>query len=296
MTLYSKHKITNVSIPLYVSLEDVISAENHSMFRIILIESGTGILRVNDGYFVFMSPSIFCLNEKDAIVLEKQCDVRAQVIYFDPVLINSSFEIDKVYDIKNFEKFSNIQDYFYLQPFLTRSEKSNFHFEVGLALYKRITQLYKMIYEQTNPCQDEYWVCHSRSFFLEILIIIQSLYTSHHDYDSIQLPSESKDLNEVILYLHENYQNSITIEYLTKIFHVNRTTLSERFRASTGMSIKDYLIKLRVKLSAAMLRDTMLPISEIMRRVGFNEANHFSRIFKKYMTCSPSDYRKKFYT
>lgn len=44
-----------------------------------------------------------------------------------------------------------------------------------------------------------------------------------------------------------------------------------------------------------MLRDTLLPISEIMYRVGFNEANHFSRIFKKHMNVSPSDYRKKYY-
>jgi AraC family L-rhamnose operon regulatory protein RhaS len=95
--------------------------------------------------------------------------------------------------------------------------------------------------------------------------------------------------------LHTNYQNKITIEDLTQTFHINRTTLSEKFRASTGMSIKDYLIKLRIKLSAVMLRDTLLPISEIMTRVGFNEAHHFSRMFKRHMDCLPSDYRKEFF-
>jgi AraC-like DNA-binding protein len=45
-----------------------------------------------------------------------------------------------------------------------------------------------------------------------------------------------------------------------------------------------------------MLRDTLLPVSEIMYRTGFNEANHFSRTFKKYMSCAPSDYRKEFYS
>lgn len=41
-----------------------------------------------------MSPSLFCLNEKDEIHLEKDCGVKAQVIYFDPAVINSTFTVN----------------------------------------------------------------------------------------------------------------------------------------------------------------------------------------------------------
>jgi AraC family L-rhamnose operon regulatory protein RhaS len=296
MTLYSKHNITNIAIPLYIKLDDTFSEENHSMFRIVLVESGTGILKINNRSFVFMSPSVFCLNEKDTITLEKQCGVKAHVIYFDPTIIDSSFTLEKVYNLKEFDKFTNIQDLFYLEPFLYHTEKTYAYIEIGLAMYKRISQLYKMLYEEINPCKSDYWVCRSRSFFLEILFLIQYVYTNLKVDEKIHLPNTTKDLNEVLLYLHSNYQNKITIEELTQTFHINRTTLSERFRASTGMSIKDYLIKLRIKLSAVMLRDTMLPISEIMNRVGFNEAHHFSRMFNKHMDCLPSDYRKEFFS
>lgn len=296
MTLYSKNNDTNVAIPLYINLEVTLSEENHSMFRIILVQSGTGILKVNNHSFVFMSPSLFCLNERDVIVLEKECDVKAQVIYFNPSIINSFFTLEKVYDIDidNCGTFTNIQDYFYLEPFLQLKERTSSYFEIGLAMFKRISQLYKMLYDETNTCESKYWVCRSRSYFLEILFLIQNIYTNFGTDDKIQLPNASKDLNEVILYLHTNYQNKITIEDLTKTFHINRTTLSEKFRASTDMSIKDYLIKLRIKLSAVMLRDTMLPVSEIMYRTGFKEPHNFNRMFKKYMDCSPSDYRKDF--
>jgi AraC family L-rhamnose operon regulatory protein RhaS len=294
MTLYSKHNVTNISIPLYIKMNDTFSEENHSMFRIILVESGTGILKINNCSFVFMSPSIFCLNEKAVISLEKQYDIKAHVIYFDPTIIDSSFTLERVYNIDEFQKFTHYQDYFYLNPFLNRTEKTNAHIEIGLAMYKRICQLYKMLYKEINPCIGDYWACRSRSFFLEILFLIQYVYTSVETNERIQLPNISSDLNEVLLYLHTNYQHKITIEDLTQAFHINRTTLSEKFRASTGMSIKDYLIKLRIKLSAVMLRDTALPISEIMHRVGFNEPHHFSRMFSKYMNCLPSDYRKEF--
>lgn len=294
MTLYSKHNLSNIAIPLYINLEDTFSEENNSMFRIILVESGRGILKINEQSFVFTSPSVFCLNERDIIVLEKEYDIKAQVIYFDPTIINSSFTLEKVYDINNFDKFTNIQDYFYLEPFINQPKTTSSYFEIGLTMFKRISDLYKMLYKETHPCEGTYWVCRSRSFFLEILCLLQYIYTNFETEDRIQLPNAANDLNEIILYIHTNYQNKITIESLTKTFHINRTTLSEKFRASTGMSIKDYLIKLRIRLSSVMLRDTMLPVSEIMYRTGFNEANHFSRIFKKYMDCSPSDYRKKY--
>jgi AraC family L-rhamnose operon regulatory protein RhaS len=173
MTLYSKGDNSNIAIPLYVNLEDTFSEENHSMFRIVLVESGTGILKINNRSFVFMSPSVFCLNERDKIALEKERSVKAQVVYFDPSIINSSFTLENVYNIDGFDKFTNVQDYFYLEPFLNRTKSTSSYYEIGLTMYKRTSELFKMLYEETNPCEGTYWVCRSRSFFLEILFLIQ---------------------------------------------------------------------------------------------------------------------------
>lgn len=118
--------------------------------------------------------------------------------------------------------------------------------------------------------------------------------TDYKTAGEIELNDNSLEINDVIIYLHTNYQSRITINDLTKNFHINRTTLSEKFRLCTGMSIKAYLIRLRIRIAAVMLRDTMLPISDIVYKVGFSEVNHFGRMFKKYMNCSPSEYRKNF--
>jgi AraC-like DNA-binding protein len=42
-----------------------------------------------------------------------------------------------------------------------------------------------------------------------------------------------------------------------------------------------------------MLRDTMMPISEIYERVGFNDPAHFGRQFRKYYGVPPSEYRRQ---
>jgi len=48
-------------------------------------------------------------------------------------------------------------------------------------------------------------------------------------------------------------------------------------------------------MASVMLKDTLLPVSEVMERVGFNDSTHFSRTFKKYMGLSPSEFRDSAY-
>ena len=53
----------------------------------------------------------------------------------------------------------------------------------------------------------------------------------------------------------------------------------------------DYLIRLRLYLASKMLKETLLPVSEIIERVGFSDITHFGRMFKVHFGYSPTEYR-----
>jgi AraC family L-rhamnose operon regulatory protein RhaS len=103
-----------------------------------------------------------------------------------------------------------------------------------------------------------------------------------------------ENVDDIITYLHTNYQNKITLDLLASKFNSNRTTLNERFYKATNLSIINYLIDYRINLASTFLRDTLIPISEIIERVGFNDIAHFGRTFKKHTGMSPSKYRNKY--
>ena len=67
-----------------------------------------------------------------------------------------------------------------------------------------------------------------------------------------------------------------------------------KFQKATGMTIISYLTKLRINVAALLLKDTFLPVSEVIDRVGFNDITHFGRMFKKYIGTSPTEYRQKY--
>jgi AraC family L-rhamnose operon regulatory protein RhaS len=142
--------------------------------------------------------------------------------------------------------------------------------------------------------KDKGWPCRSRSFFLELLFLAERLFSAPIEIEESTLTGASGDVADIILYLHTHYHRRITIEELTRTFHINRTTLIERFREATGLPVITYLIQLRVRLAALMLRDTELSITEILHRVGFSDHTHFGRTFRKHTGYSPSEYRKHF--
>lgn len=51
---------------------------------------------------------------------------------------------------------------------------------------------------------------------------------------------------------------------------------------------------MRVNLAQIMLAETELQITEIAERVGYEEANYFAKVFKKYTGVTPSKYRDSF--
>lgn len=282
------------SLPIVINLKDPFSPDSHNMYRIIIIKSGSGIININNTSFIFMAPSIVCLNEKDEILLEKDTSIDADVIYFLPTTIHNEFTLDNLNtDLKKLRKLHNM-NIFLLTPFLYRYDFFKGVISMSNISLTRLNNLSNSLKEEINNFKN-YWRCRSRSLFLEILFLIQYLGTEYEDVTTIPLSNSSSEMNEILLYLHTNYANKITVDHLSREYGMNRTTLSQKFLSQTGYTIKQYLIQIRIKISSMMLKDTLLPISEVAYRAGFNDSTHFTRTFKKHLDMLPSKYREKMF-
>lgn len=99
-------------------------------------------------------------------------------------------------------------------------------------------------------------------------------------------------ISEIKNYLDINYSRNITLEQLSDEFYINRFYLTRLFKNSYGMTINTYLQNKRVTEAKKMLRFTDLSIEDIAVSCGIDDANYFSRVFKKTEGISPKQYRK----
>ncbi len=266
-------------------------------YRLIFVESGAGIAHINGKSLVFNGMTFFCLNQRDVISFENTSDCKACCINFHPSIINKLFTLDGFSENSQFEN-THGQDAYFLRPFTERTEDYHGLIMVHESQYYRINQLFNKIKAELELQGDKDWPCRSRSFFFELLLVLQTIFvdSSHRDFKITEtlLISPFDVTKRIIIYLHTHYHEKISLSQLSKEFNMNRTTLENLFIKTTSMPVIAYIIRLRLKMAAMILRDTRLPISEIITRVGFNDRAHFTRIFKKNLGISPRDYREKY--
>ena len=99
------------------------------------------------------------------------------------------------------------------------------------------------------------------------------------------------DFSLVLQYIQHNYQN-ITLSSLAEFFHYSEPHLCTLIKQNTGSNFTDLIKNLRMKDSINYLLNSDLKINEIAENVGYNSADHFSRVFRKTYNCSPAEYRK----
>lgn len=104
---------------------------------------------------------------------------------------------------------------------------------------------------------------------------------------------KKQNLQEVKEYLDQHYSEKITLDGLADLFYINKYYLTRVFKEQFGISINSYILQVRITHAKQFLRFTDLSIEKISQECGMNDANYFSRIFKKVEGISPGEFRKR---
>lgn len=105
--------------------------------------------------------------------------------------------------------------------------------------------------------------------------------------------SETSRLNGVIVYLQTHYNLQISNADIAAKFGYHPNYLSSLFQKITGKTMHRYLLSLRIAHATELLETTALPVAQVAERCGFENAANFSAAFKKEMSMTPTQCRKK---
>lgn len=97
---------------------------------------------------------------------------------------------------------------------------------------------------------------------------------------------------KIIDFIHNNYQNPLTLEIMAKIINVSVSTFCRLFSANFDDTFSAYLMKLRIANSMDELQKTQKSITDIALDNGFESSSYFGFAFKKFNGISPSKFRK----
>ena len=98
-------------------------------------------------------------------------------------------------------------------------------------------------------------------------------------------------VTEIHDYLLEDLSRRVTVEDLSRKFHINTTTLKSEFKKVFGRPVAAYMRSARIKRAMELLRTTSLTLSEIGAQVGYTSQARFTEAFTSVSGVSPTEYR-----
>ena len=131
-----------------------------------------------------------------------------------------------------------------------------------------------------------------RALVMEMMILLLRSLEKEEQFQDAAHTNQSDRMNQVVqlitTYMENNYAKEISIEQLATLYYVSPTYLSKIFKDLTGVSPINYLIQIRLKNAHQMLEKQDLTVKEVAKAVGYEDAYHFSKSFKKHFGISPS--------
>ena len=91
--------------------------------------------------------------------------------------------------------------------------------------------------------------------------------------------------------IHDRFVEPLTIGEIAQAVGVHPVYLVRAFRKHYGLTVGEYLRKLRVDLACRQISGTSVPLSQIAAAAGFYDQSHFTRTFKRMVGITPHEYR-----
>ena len=129
---------------------------------------------------------------------------------------------------------------------------------------------------------------------LSILLWLTNLFSWIMDYSASKLNvSETDIMIRAKRYIADHYEDAqLSLSMVAEYVGLNEKYFTNRFTKETGETFSGYLKDLRMQKAQELLRTTSFKIYEISEMVGYHNAEHFTRMFKKVNGVSPAQYRK----
>jgi AraC-like DNA-binding protein len=102
-----------------------------------------------------------------------------------------------------------------------------------------------------------------------------------------------RHVGEVIRSMAANYGDPLTVEGIARAIGLSRTQLAYLFRRETGMTVKEYGTQVRIEIIKRLLAETDDKLEVIAEQLGFCDAAHLSRVFRRACGCPPGEYRRQ---
>ena len=252
----------------------------HEQYELLLCLSDRMFLKVDKNEYEVQKDTLMIFNSMDLHYFgtrEPKAENKRYVLYFDPSFV----------EFLSFKRV-NLLDCFLFRPFpdswvlqLTREQSEE--------LQKQMNKILELQKGTEEECYGR--LLYIQLYLAEILLNVNTIYRSCHHIGNNSNIKSSNRVYDIIDFIHNNYEEELTLDLLSQRFFINKFSLCEMFRDVVGTTPNQYIINCRISKAKELLVKGN-SVEEACGKSGFNNLSHFSRTFKNKVGMSPKQYQQ----
>ncbi|HEY0827610.1 MAG TPA: response regulator [Bacilli bacterium] len=148
--------------------------------------------------------------------------------------------------------------------------------------------------EMDCPIDEEiYFYLDKTRKYAETLKVMQNLFSyfltedDQHETNAVKDPA----LLTIDRYINEHIFENVTSVDIANHLHLNASYFSRYFKKLTKMNFTEYVHQFKIKLAIELLQRPNETVENVAYSLGYSDRAYFSKVFKKYVGKSPSDYK-----
>jgi AraC-like DNA-binding protein len=151
--------------------------------------------------------------------------------------------------------------------------------------------LKKMMEEQENQYTGRHLM--QKAYLLTLLTLLGRSWQNQFVGQQEIYHHKRRMLVEALQHIEEHMGDELNVEKLAGKVYMSPAYFRRVFKEVTGLTPIDYINKTRISMAVSLLEKGELTVTQIAEKVGIQDVNYFSRLFRSTMGCSPTAYQKK---
>lgn len=259
----------------------------HDFIEIAYVFSGHGIHRLGDAEYDVTRGDLFLINYRIPHEFRSLSDV------CEPPLIvcNCIFKPEFIdYSFLNCHDFAQVAHHFLFRSLFPEEDTACSDIMLLNCDSRVIGELYeKMLMEYS--LRDTGYLEILRAYIIELFVTILRLFKRGKVETGIERQRREM-IEKAISYLRNNYSQEVKLEDLSMMSFLSRSYFCRLFKQHTGITVSEYIQKVRMEEACRLLRETTEKVIDIAADVGYSDIKFFNAVFKRQTGKTPGAYRK----
>lgn len=262
----------------------------HDFIEISYVAAGTGIHILGDNQYEVRKGDLFLINyhiphEFRSLEVSLAPPLQVYNCVFKPEFLDIN--------LLDYKEFTDVIHYLSFRSMFSLNSEEMGDLKILGGENKELEAIYVKMLDEYTLKKDGY-IELLRVYLMELMIKIFRTLKNNSNSQISTITHHAKLIEQSIQYLKTNYAVSTKLNDVASQTFLSPTYFCKLFKDYTGMTVSEYLQKLRIEEACNLLKETDNKVISIAQLVGYKDIKYFNEIFKKHTGMTPSGYKKFF--